>query len=223
MTTAQTNASAEVTAIDTAARWPLLLLLVSAITWLIVSGVFALIASIQLVQPTFLADCACLTHGRVVAMQESIFIYGWAANAGLAMALWILGRLGGSPLRATNWVVVGTLAWNVALTLGLIGIATGDATSIVFLQLPRYVQVLMVFAYGSIALSGVLAWAGRRTEGTYASQWYAVAALFLFPWLFSAAQIMLLWSPVRGVLQAVASGWDSQGVWTLWLAPLALC
>jgi cytochrome c oxidase cbb3-type subunit 1 len=222
MTTAQTNASAEVTAIDTAARWPLLLLLVSAITWLIVSGVFALIASIQLVQPTFLADCACLTHGRVVAMQESIFIYGWAANAGLAMALWILGRLGGSPLRATNWVVVGTLAWNVALTLGLIGIATGDATSIVFLQLPRYVQVLMVFAYGSIALSGVLAWAGRRTEGTYASQWYAVAALFLFPWLFSAAQIMLLWSPVRGVLQAVASGWYSQGVWTLWLAPLAL-
>lgn len=222
MTTAQTNASAEVTAIDTAARWPLLLLLCSAIKWLVLSGVLALIASIQLVQPTFLADCSWFTHGRVVAMQESIFIYGWGANAGLALALWILGRLGGSPLRATNWVVVGTIAWNVALLLGLIGIATGDATSIAFLQLPRYVQLIMVVAYGAIAISGVLAWAGRRTEGTYASQWYAVAALFLFPWLFSAAQLMLLWSPVRGVLQAVAGGWFSQGVWTLWLAPLAL-
>ena len=222
MITAQTNASAEVTAIDSAARWPLLLLLVSAIKWLVLSGVLALIASIQLVQPAFLADCPVFTHGRTVALQESIFIYGWAANAGLALALWVLGRLGGSPLRATNWIVGGTIMWNVAVALGLIGIATGDATSIAFLQLPRYVQLMMVVAYGAMAVSGVLAWAGRRTDGTFAAQWYAVAALFLFPWLFSAAQIMLLWSPVRGTMQAVASGWFSQGVWTLWLAPLAL-
>ncbi len=222
MTTVQTNASHEVTAIDTAARWPLLLLIHASIKWLVLSGVLALIGSIQLVQPVFLSTCAIFAHGRIVAMQESIFIYGWAANAGLALALWILGRLGGSPLRAMNWVVVGTLAWNVALVLGLIGIATGDATSIAFLQLPRYVQLLMVVAYGAIAVPGVLAWAGRRTEGTFAAQWYAVAALFLFPWLFSAAQLMLLWSPVRGTLQAVAGGWFSQGIWTLWLAPLAL-
>jgi cytochrome c oxidase cbb3-type subunit 1 len=222
MTTAPTNAPAEVTAIDTAARWPLLFLLVCAIKWLVWSGVLSLIASIQLVQPAFLADCFVFTHGRTVAMQESIFVYGWAANAGLALALWILGRLGGSPLRAGNWIIAGTIFWNIAVLLGVIGIATGDATSITFLQLPRYVQFLMLVAYCAIALPGVLAWAGRRTEGTYASQWYAVAALFLFPWLFSAAQLMLLWSPVRGTLQAVAGGWFSQGVWTLWLAPLAL-
>ena len=222
MTTAQTNASAEVTATDTAARWPLLLLICSAIKWLVLSGVLSLIASIQLVQPTFLADCFVFTHGRTVAMQESIFIYGWGANAGLALALWILGRLGGSPLRAGNWIICGTIFWNVAITLGLIGIAMGDATSIVFLELPRYVQLMMLVAYGTIAIAGVLAWAGRRTEGTYAAQWYAVAALLLFPWLFSAAQVMLLWSPLRGTLQAVAAGWYAQGAWTLWLAPLGL-
>lgn len=222
MTTAPTNATAEVTATDTTARWPLLLLICSAIKWLVLSGILSLIASIQLVQPAFLADCSVFTHGRTVAMQESIFVYGWAANAGLAIALWVLGRLGGSPLRAGNWIIVGTLFWNIAITLGLIGIATGDATSIAFLQLPRYVQLIMAFAYGTIAVAGVLAWVGRRTESTFAAQWYAVAALFLFPWLFTAAQMMLLWSPVRGVLQAVAAGWYAQGAWTLWLAPLAL-
>lgn len=222
MTTAPTNATAEVTATDTAARWPLLLLICSAIKWLVLSGILSLIASIQLVQPAFLADCSVFTHGRTVAMQESIFVYGWAANAGLAIALWVLGRLGGSPLRAGNWVIVGTLFWNIAIALGLIGIATGDATSISFLQLPGYVQLIMAFAYGTIAVAGVLAWMGRRTESTFAAQWYAVAALFLFPWLFTAAQMMLLWSPVRGVLQAVAAGWYAQGAWTLWLAPLAL-
>ena len=222
MTTAPTNASAEVTASDNAARWPLLLLIFMAIKWLVLSGILSLISSIQLVQPAFLADCAWFTHGRVVALQESIFVYGWAANAGLAIALFVLSRLGGSALRAGNWVIVGTLFWNIAIALGLIGIVTGDATSIAFLQLPRYVQLIMVFAYSAISVAGVLAWVGRRSESTFAAQWYAVAALFLFPWLFSAAQVMLLWSPVRGALQAVAGGWYAQGAWTLWLAPLAL-
>jgi cytochrome c oxidase cbb3-type subunit 1 len=121
-----------------------------------------------------------------------------------------------------NWAVVGTLFWNTAVMFGLIGIATGDATSFALLQMPRYVQPLLVAAYVSIGVSGILAWNGRRTDGTFASQWYAVAALFLFPWLLIAAQTMLLWSPVRGVLQAVVDGWYVQSVFSLWLAPLAL-
>ena len=222
MTTVSTNAPAEVTAADTTARWPLLLILATAIVWLVLAGVLSLIASIQLVQPTFMADCSSLTFGRTIALQESIFVYGWAANAGLGLALWLLSRLGGSPLRAQNWIVCGTLFWNFAIVLGLVGIATGDATSIVFLELPRYVQGLMLVAYACVAMPGVLAWIGRRNEGTFAAQWYAVAAIFLFPWLFSAAQVMLLWSPLRGTVQAVAAGWYVQGAWTLWLAPLGL-
>jgi cytochrome c oxidase cbb3-type subunit I len=35
-------------------------------------------------------------------------------------------------------------------------------------------------------------------------------------------QVMLLWAPVRGVLQAVVGGWFVQSVWALWLVPLAL-
>jgi cytochrome c oxidase cbb3-type subunit 1 len=216
------STNAEVTAADTTGRGPLLLLLASGLVWLVVSGILALSASIQLHSPSFLADCEWFTHGRLVALAESSFIYGWAANVGLGLALWVLGRLGGAPLRALNWAVVGTLFWNAALTLGLIGIATGDATSFSFLELPRYVQPLMVVAYVAIGVSGILAWNGRRTDGTYASQWYAVAALFLFPWLLIAAQSMLLWTPVRGVVAAVVDGWYVQSVLSLWLAPLAL-
>ena len=223
MINAPTNAvSAEVTGIDTQARWPILLLVGSSLLWLVFSGILALITSIQLHSPAFLADCAWLTFGRAQALRESAFVYGWLANAGLGVALWILGRLGGYPLRALNWAMVGTLFWNLGVTAGLVGIATGDLTSFSLLQLPRYVQPLLVFAYAAIAISGVLAWGGRRTEGTFAAQWYAVAALFLFPWMLLAAQTVLLWLPVRGTVQAIAAGWYAQGVWTLWLAPLAL-
>jgi cytochrome c oxidase cbb3-type subunit 1 len=216
------SSNAEVTAVDTAGRWPLLLLLASGLVWLVVSGGLALIASIQLHSPSFLADCEWFTHGRMTALAETSFVYGWAANAGLGIALWVLGRLGGSPLRGLNWAVLGMLFWNAGVTLGLIGIASGDATSFSLLQLPRYVLPLLVAAYAAIGISGILAWNGRRTDATHASQWYAIAALFLFPWLLIAAQTMLLWTPVRGVLQAVTAGWYLQGVFTVWLAPLAL-
>jgi cytochrome c oxidase cbb3-type subunit I len=223
MTTAPTNAaSAEVTPIDRQARGPLLLLLVLGVLWLVPSGIFALLASIQLHSPQFLTDCEWLTHGRLEALQETAFLYGWAANVGLAIALWVLARLGGYPLRALNWTVAGAIFWNLGLVGGLVGIATGDMTTFSFFQLPRYVQPLMVFAYAAMAISGVLAWSGRRTDSTFAAHWYAVAALFLFPWMFLAAEVVLIWLPVRGTVQAIAAGWYAQGVWTLWLAPLAL-
>jgi cytochrome c oxidase cbb3-type subunit 1 len=190
--------------------------------WLVVSGVLALITSIQLHSPHFLAQYSFLTYGRAEAMRETAFVYGWATNAGLAIALWILGRLGGTPLRALNWAFAGATFWNLGVLAGLIGIAVGDLTSFSLFQLPRYVQPLLVVAYGAIAISGILAWMGRRTDGTFAAQWYAVAALFLFPWLSSIAQYVLLWAPSRGVAQNVAASWYAQGAWTLWLAPLAL-
>jgi len=223
MTNAPTNAgSAEVTAIDTQARGPLLLLLGSGLLWLVASGFLALITSIQLHTPQFLADCSWFTFGRTQALRDTTFIYGWGANAGLGIALWILGRLGGYPLRGLNWTMVGTLFWNLGIAAGLVGIATGDMTGFSFLQLPRYVLPFLVLAYASIAMTGVLAWSGRRTDGMYASQWYAVAALLIFPWMLCAAQAVLLWWPVRGVVQAVGASWYGQAVWTLWLAPLAL-
>jgi len=226
-TTARTGpragvAAADVTPMDVAARGPLLLLLGSGIVWLVLSGVLGLITSIQLHSPHFLANCSFLTYGRAEAMRETAFVYGWAANAGLALAIWILGRLGGNPLRGLNWLFGGAAAWNTAVFVGVIGIAIGDLTSFSLFQMPRYAQPFMVVAYGAIAIAGILAWMGRRTDGTYAAQWYALAALFLFPWLSTIGQYVLLWAPSRGVVQNVAADWYAQGVWTLWLAPLGL-
>lgn len=214
--------SNEVSAIDSHARGPLLLLLGSGLIWLVVSGVLGLVASVQLHTPGFLASCAWLTYGHTQALQETAFVYGWLANAGLALGLWVLARLGGESLRAGNWVTVGALFWNLGITLALVGIMAGDATGHSLFQIPRYVQPLLLVAYGAIAVAGVLAWSGRRSGTTFASQWYVFAALFLFPWIFSVAQATLLWVPVRGVLQAVTAGWFAQGAFTLWLAPLAL-
>jgi cytochrome c oxidase cbb3-type subunit 1 len=213
---------AEVTATDSSSRCPLLLLLLSGLLWLVAASALALVASIQVHKPTFLADCALLTYGHTAAMAETAFVYGWMANAGLALALWTLGRLAGEPLRAQNWAIGGALFWNLGVTGAVVGIAVGDATGFALLGLPKYVQLLMFASYGAIAVSGLLAWAGRLREVSYASHWYAAAALFLFPWILSIAHVMLFSVPVRGVLQPIVAGWYAQSAWTLWLAPLAI-
>ncbi len=207
---------------DTTSRGPLALLLVSAFGWLILSTVLSLIGTIQLHTPSFLASCAAFTHGRVEAMQESAFIYGWAGNAAFAVSLWLLSALGGSPLRGPGLLATATAFWNLGVTAGVVAIAAGEATSIPFLQMPGYIQPLLFVAAAAITTPGVLAWTGRSTDSTYASQWYAVAAIFLFPWLFSAAQVMLLADPVHGITQTIVAGWFSQNLIALWLLPVAL-
>lgn len=216
------SASPEVSEVDSSARGTINFLLLSALLWLVASGVLALLHFVQTLSPAFLADCPAFTYGRMRGHVETAFIYGWVGNAGFAIALWLLGRLGGSPLRSLNWATVGTLFWNLGVLLGLVGIALGDGTSTPFLRVPEYVQLLLLVSSGAIAVPGILAWTGRNRSRTFAAQWYAVAALFLFPWVFSVAQLMLVHFPVRGVLQAIAAGWFAQSVWTLWIAPLAL-
>ncbi len=213
---------AESTPSDAASRNPILLLLASGLLWLVLGGILGLAASIQLHSPSFLAGCPFLTYGRLSAVAETAFVYGWLANAGLALALWVLGRLAGEPLRAQSWAISGAAFWNLGVTLAVVGGAIGDATGFPLLGLPAYVQLILFFSYGAIAVSGLLAWSGRLREISFASHWYAAAALLVFPWILSIAHVMLFAAPVRGVLQAIVAGWYAQSAWTLWLAPLAL-
>ena len=223
MTAAPSPAShAEISEIDALARWPLVLLLASALLWLLVTGALALVQYAQLLSPGFLAECPALSYGRVDMLLQSTLVYGWVANAGFAAGLWILGRLAGAPLRSLNWTVVGWLFWNLTTAIGLGCIIFGQGTSIPYLHFPRFLYPAMAAAFGAIAVPGVLAWTGRTQRPVFAAQGYAVAALFLFVWLFSAAQVMLLWAPARGVIQAVIGEWFVQGTWSFWIAPLTL-
>jgi cytochrome c oxidase cbb3-type subunit I len=220
--TTSSTASPGVSEIDTSSRCALSFLIVASLLWLVTGGVLALLNLLQTHTPGFLADCFLFTHGRLDAMQETALVYGWAGNAGIAVALWLLSRLAGSALRGTNYLVAGALFWNIGVKLGVYGIAFGDMTSFSLMQMPDYVQPLMLVAYALMAAPGVLAWTGRRNDSTFATQWYAIAALFLFPWFFSAAQVMLLFAPVRGTLQSVVSTWYAQNLFSLWMAPLAI-
>lgn len=215
------NNLARVAQIDRSLRAPVTLLAIFAVLWLVVGSALALVASLKLHLPEFL-NTETLTYGRVRALQQVALGYGWAFNAALAVALWMMHRLGRVELRP-GWVaILGALGWNAALVYGSLAIAGGQLTGVEWLQMPREVGPVLGASFLLIGLWSVVAFSRRQTPHVFASQWYILAAMFCLPVLFLAAQVMLLWLPARGSVQAIASGWYTHGVTALFLAPIGI-
>src|SRR5262245_60191879 len=99
--------------IDASCRTPVLLVVLAALLWLLAASFFGLIASIKLHAPEFLASCACLSYGRIQPAAVNCFLYGFASQAGLGAALWLICRLGQTPLCCLGLVTVAKIFWNL--------------------------------------------------------------------------------------------------------------
>ena len=213
---------AKLSEIDASMKWPALLFLVSGVLWLVAGTVFALVASIKMTNPGFMAEWSWLTFGRARTAHLNAMIYGWANNVIFAVGLWIMARLCRSRIRHTEILVVAGCFWNIAVTIGILGILAGDMTGVEWLEMPTYITPVVAVAYALIGVWGVIAFRFRQSGHIYVSQWYILAALFWLPWLYTIAQIMILFEPARGTVQALTNWWFAHNVLGLWLTPMGL-
>ena len=208
--------------IDASCRAPVLVLFAGAALWLLVASVFGLIASLKIHAPNLLADSFWFTYGHVQAMQINALIYGFAAQAGLGVTLWLVARMGRTALAQPGYVVVGALLWNFGVKLGLFGIQIGDSTGYDWLEMPGYASPVLFVAYAIMGVCALLTFGQRREPALYVSQWFLLAALFWFPWIYSSAQLLLVFFPVRGVFQAVVDGWYVGNLNWIWFGFIGL-
>lgn len=209
-------------AVNASLREPLFLLLLSSAKWLSFATLVGLVSAIQLHTPDFLSYCAYMSYGRLEPVFMNALVYGWGFNAGFAVALWLMVRLSGTPLRAHALLFTAYFFWNVGLLIGIAGIIAGDQVPASLLEMPGYATPLLFIAYALIAVWGVLAYARRERSTSYISQWLVFAALFWFPWIYAAAQAMVVQAPAVGVVQHIVTGWYASAVIHLWFMPLAL-
>ncbi|MGO8837891.1 MAG: cbb3-type cytochrome c oxidase subunit I [Limisphaerales bacterium] len=203
--------------VDASLRVPLLALFGGAAFWLVVSSALAMIASIKFHAPDFLADCPMLTYGRVQPAADDALLYGFCIPAGLGVVLWLLARLGRTPLRGAIVPVFAANLWHLGVFIGLTAILLGDSTGFAWLEFPRAGSVLLFFAYLLLALWATMNFAARRERALYPTHWFLVAALFWFPWIYSTANLFLVAWPVRGVVQAVIGWWFAGNLLFVWL------
>jgi cytochrome c oxidase cbb3-type subunit 1 len=201
---------------------PLLALFGGAALWLIVGSVLAMIASIKFHAPDFLADCPCLTYGRVQPAADDALLYGFCLPAALGVILWLFARLSQTPLCLPFVSVAAANLWHLGVLVGLVGILIGDSTGFAWLEFPRGGLVLLFAAFLLIAISATATFGQRRERELYPSHWFLLAALLWFPWIYATANLFLVAWPVRGVVQAAIDYWFANNLLFVWLGLVGL-
>lgn len=191
--------------------------------WLLAASVLGVIAALGLGSSVgVLRDCAWFTPGRIAAAQQDLFIYGWGFNAFFALNLWLLAQLGRFEFR-NGWLAqLGGVAWNLALTYGIARVFAGDMTGYRLLDFPREVGPVLAVAFLLAGFWPIVAFARRPSGHTFASQWFVVGASFAFPLVYLLAQLLVLWQPASGVVQALAHSWFVANLLQLWFGASAL-
>jgi len=208
--------------IDASCRGPLLFLFISGMIWLVFGLLLTVISSIKLHVPGFLAGADWLTFGRVRPAAMNATLYGFASQTAMGVLLWMLCRLGRTRLLFHTTLVIAIAFWNLGVTLGVLGIFAGGSTGFEWLEMPRYASPILFGAYVLIGFCALTVFYTRRERSLYVSQWYLLAALFWFPWIYSAANLLLVFYPVRGVVQSIVDAWFANNFVTLWLGPIGL-
>ena len=212
-----------VSRVEASLRGPFLLFFVSAVVWLLAASVLGVIGALDLGSSVgVLRDCAWFTPGRIATAQHDLFVYGWGFNAFFALNLWLLAQLGRFEFR-NGWLAqLGGVAWNLALTYGVARVFAGDMTGYRLLDFPREVGPVLAVAFLLAGFWPIVAFARRPSGHTFASQWFVVGASFAFPLVYLLAQLLVLWQPASGVVQAIAHSWFVANLLQLWFGASAL-
>lgn len=214
--------SPRVSRVDASVSSPVKFFFASALVWLLVSSVLAVVTAVKLHLPGFLNGCELLTYGRVDSIQRNVFFYGWASNALIGLNLWVLSSLARFEFR-NGWIAtLGGLIWNLALTAGVLTVLFDTQNAMELLELPRGVAPAFFAGFLLAALWPAVAFARRPTSQVFVSQWYILGASFVLPVVYLLTQLMVLWCPTNGVLQSLVHSWFMQNFLFLWLGASAL-
>src|SRR5258708_27713417 len=157
----------ELAYIDASTRVPVLMFYTSAIVWLIVGTVLAMVVSFKLHSPDLLSGISFVTWGRLRPAHMNVMVYGWASMAGMGTAVWLMARLCRATLRFPLLLAAGAVFWNVGVLIGVCAILLGDSTGFQWLEFPRYVAAILFVAYTLGA-----SWAGRMFRYRLSGQTY---------------------------------------------------
>jgi cytochrome c oxidase cbb3-type subunit I len=216
------QAASERREIDTSCRGPVLYYAASAVFWLLVGTVLAVIASIKLHSPYFLTDSPYLTFGRVRMAHLQAVGIGWSGMSAMAGGCWLMCRLSRATLPYPKFLVLAATLWNIGMVLNVGGILAGHGRSVEWLDAPAYVSPFLVASVGIFSAWTAATFVRRREPHVYVTQWYIFAAVFWFPVLYLISVAMIFWVPATGVMQMVVNWWFGHNYLGLWLTPMGV-
>ena len=164
-------------AIDRSVKGPVLFLFLNGAFWLMASTVLGFLAGIKSFAPEFL-DYSWLSFGRIQPAHLIALVYGWGVQSALGIMLWLMARRSGQELvLGKSLMLVAGVFWNIAVTLGIVGVLAGRGTGMEWLEMPAYLWPVLLFCFLVYAWPMVRMFARAfRPEGFMVSTWYVLEA-----------------------------------------------
>ena len=210
------------TTIDTKLCIPVLLFFGTAIFWLILGSLLGLVCSLKLVIPSLFDGPAFLTYGRLFPVACDLLVYGWAIPAALGAILWMMARLSATSLPCTKILPPAIILWNLGVFFGSLAVLCGYSTSVEWLEYPNWASFILFVSFLLMSVWMVMLLRNRKICALYVSQWYFLAALCTFPWLYATANMLLTWGHLQGSAQGPVHAWYTSNLMILWLPLVAL-
>ncbi|MCP5543023.1 MAG: cbb3-type cytochrome c oxidase subunit I [Akkermansiaceae bacterium] len=208
--------------IDRSLRHPVMFFLTSGAAWLAVSILLGVIASAKVHWPSLLAGCPFLTYGRVFPAHMNALIYGWGMQAAFAVILWLTARLTRKECTAVGTILTAGHIWNLGVTLGVVGILSGHGTGMPWMEFPVFAWPVLIFSYAAIMVWPFIQFRVRPEGHVYISQWYLLAAVIWFPWVYITANVFLHCLQGSPLMAAGVNAWFRSAMIFLFFTPVAL-
>ncbi len=208
--------------IDRSLRHPVMFFLTSGAAWLAVSIFLGIIASAKVHSPGFLSSCPWLTYGRVFPAHMNALVYGWGMQAAFAAIIWLMARLSRKECTMVGTILTAGHVWNFGVSLGVIGILSGNGTGMPWMEFPSFAWPLLLISYFVIVAGSFIQFRVRPEGHVYISQWYLLAALLWFPWIYATANVLLHCVPGHPVMGAGINAWFRSALLFLFFTPVAL-
>ena len=209
-------------AVDRSCCGPVLFLAFSAVAWLLVYSLFALLAGVKVHASGMMADSAWLAYGRIQPASQLALQFGFLVQLGLAVSAWILSHRGKTVLVDGGYLIFGGMLWNAGVTLGFLGILAGNASGLEGLQMPGKVLPLLFFGFALVGLSLVQTNNRRTDEEMSPAQWFLFAATLWLPWVLGGSYLLIHFFHAKGVVANIVDWWFIQNFAKVYLTFVGL-
>jgi cytochrome c oxidase cbb3-type subunit 1 len=208
--------------IDRSLRHPVMFFLTSGAAWLAVSIILGIISSAKVHAPGFLDGYSWLTYGRTQAAHINTLVYGWGFQAAFGVIVWMMSRLSRQECRASGLILTAGHLWNLGVSVGVLGILFGYGSAMPWMEFPSFTWPFLLISYFAIVVWSFVQFKVRPEGHVYISQWYLMAAMIWFPWIFITANILLHVMPGNPVMAAGINAWYKSSLIFLFFTPIAL-
>jgi cbb3-type cytochrome c oxidase subunit I len=175
--------------------------MLTASLWLVLGVFMGLILALQFVFPDLFRGVPFLVFSRLRQEHTNTVMFAFLSGGMMGLWLYIVPRLTGRELWSEALGNVAVVLWNLALLVGIVGIATAHTQSREYAELIWIVDVgvMLVLVLNLVNLYVTIA---HRVESKlYVSLWYISGTLIWMPLLYFIGNVM--WNPPTGALTGI--------------------